>query len=479
MHQLSGLDTTFLNIESNACPMHVGGLVVLEAPNENAGDGGFGQVFKHVESRLDLIPPMRRRLVNAPLDLDHPYWIEDPDFDLVHHVKHRALPSPGDNCKLGELVCELASQRLDRNLPLWEIHYVEGLKDGQVATITKMHHAAVDGVSGAEILGHLLDVQPQPRPIPPPAKPWRPDRIPSTGALAKRTASSLTRRPAEAVRVVRATWPILLSTGRELLERRKKARSNEGAEKSRRGAFAKAPRTRFNRRITARRSYAFGSLPLDQLKTVKNAFGTTINDVVMAVCAQALRQYLLEKDELPQAPLIAGVPMSTRTDDQKGTAGNQVTFLRASLHTDEVDAVRCLKKINAEMAGVKDSMRALPANLMGDWAQLPAPALMARAARLYENFGIQNYHTPAFNVVISNVPGPSVPLYFAGMKVLANYPVSIPYHGAAFNITLLSYCGKLDFGLIADRDSMPDIERFAELMHQALQDFVQHAVKVK
>jgi diacylglycerol O-acyltransferase len=169
------------------------------------------------------------------------------------------------------------------------------------------------------------------------------------------------------------------------------------------------------------------------------------------------------------------VPMSTRSEEQKGQGGNQVIFLRASLHTDVADPVERLRKISQEMSGVKERQRAMPASLMGDWAQLPAPALMARAARLYENFQIQNYHTPAFNLVISNVPGPPVPLYFAGSKVLNNYPISIPFHGAAFNITLMSYCGKLDYGLIADRDTMPDITRFSGLMQSALAALLQRA----
>ena len=473
MQQLSGMDTSFLNIESNACPMHVGGLIILEPPKGKPEDGGFGQVLEHVEKRLDLVPPFRRRLLSSPLDLDHPYWIEDPDFDLVHHVKHRALPSPGNERKLIELICELASQRLDRNLPLWEINYVEGLKGGRVAAITKMHHAAIDGVSGAEILGNLLDTKPEPREIPPPEKPWKPDKIPSTLSLYNRTARSLIGRPRDAVRVIRDTWPILMSSGREALERRRLARVGKG-----RGAFIKAPRTRFNHQITARRSYAYGSMRLAQIKAVKNAFGTSLNDVVMAICGQSLRRYLEEKKELPKISLIAGIPMSTRTEEQKGTAGNRVTFLRAPLHTDEKDPVECLRKISAEMAVAKEKMRALPANLMGDWADLPAPALMARAARLYENFGIQDYHAPAFNVVISNVPGPPVPLYFAGMKVISNHPVSIPFHGAGFNITLMSYCGQLDFGLTADHDTVPDIDHFAQLMMESLQTLTDRAAKI-
>ncbi len=473
MQQLSGLDTVFLNIESNACPMHVGGLVILESPKGDEEDGGFSRVRRHIESRLDLIPPLRRRLLTTPLGLDHPYWIEDPDFDVEHHLRHRALPRPGDDAKLAELVCELAATRLDRNLPLWEIHYVEGLKGGRVATITKMHHAAIDGVSGAEILGNLLDLTPEPRNFPPPATPWTPDSIPSLMSLLARTTRSLAGRPGDAIRVVRDSWPVLLSAGRSALERRRLAGRGEATA----SIAGLAPRTRFNRQITARRSFAFGSLPLDQFKAVKNSFGATLNDVVLAVCAEALRQYLGEANELPEKPLITGVPMSTRSEVQKGRGGNQVVFLRASLHTDEKDPVERLQKISREMAGVKERSRAMPASLMGDWAKLPAPSLMARAARLYENFGIQDYHTPAFNLVISNVPGPPVPLYFAGAKVLANHPISIPFHGAAFNITLMSYCGKLDFGLIADRDTMPDISHFGQLMHGALETLHSRATK--
>ncbi len=472
MQQLTGLDTTFLNIESNACPMHVGGLVILEAPGP-VEDGGYGDFYRHVESRLDLIPPLRRRLLSSPLSLDHPYWIEDPDFDLVHHIKHRALPSPGDDRRLAELVCELTSERLDRNFPLWELNFVEGLKGGRVAAISKMHHAAIDGVSGAEILGQLLDLKRKPRKLPPPAQPWQPDRLPSMLKLGNMTVRSLVVRPRDAWRVARDTWPLLLSSGRDVLEQRKLARKGLAAQ--RKSLLLTAPRTRFNCQIGARRSYAFGSMPLDVVKDIKNHFGTTVNDVVMAVCAAALRSYLLEKDELPDRALVAGIPVSTRTDAEKGSAGNRVSFLRSSLYTDEEDDVERLLKISHQMASAKNQIRAMPANLMGDWAHLPSPALAALAARMYEKFGAQDYHAPAFNVMISNVPGPSVPLYMGGLKVLANYPVSIPYHGNAFNITLMSYCGKLDFGLTAYHDCLPDIDHFADLMNQALGQLHQRA----
>ncbi len=473
MQQLGGLDAFFLNVERNACPMHVGGVVILEPPpgeRPEEDDGGFGRVVRHIDSRLGLIPPLRRRLLSAPLDLDLPYWIEDPDFDLVHHVKHRALPSPGSDRQLCDLVCELASTRLDRSLPLWELHYVEGLKGGRVAAITKMHHAAIDGVSGAEILGKLLDVTPTPRPVPPIA-PWVPDVVPDLTELSWKTLRSLARRPGAAAELLRKTWPLLLSAGKEAWESRRPTPGIAAPF----GLAGEAPRTRFNRLIGARRSYAFGTLPLPDLKAIKNALSTTLNDVVLAVCAEALRRYLLEKGEMPSRPLVASVPMSTRNEAQQGQGGNQVIFLRASLHTDEADPLLRLKKISREMAVVKERTRALPANLMGDWAELPAPALMAQAARLYENFGIQDYLSPTFNVVISNVPGPAVPLYFAGMRVQSNHPVSIPYHGLGFNITLMSYQGQLDFGLTADRDSVPDISHFGELLTDSLRTLRERA----
>lgn len=468
MQQIGGLDSFFLNIESNNCPMHVGGLVILDPPAGAAADdpnddSGFSRIFHHVESRLHLIPPMRRRLLPAPLGLDQPYWIEDPDFDLVHHVKHRALPRPGDDAKLADLVCELASTRLDRSLPLWELHFIEGVRGGRLAAITKMHHAAIDGVSGAEILGKLLDLSPTPAATPPGA-PFAPPPPPSPLELAMHTARSLARRPAAAAKVLRDTWPVLQSAGRELLER---GTLTLGAAPGASTA-GEAPRTRFNRQIGPRRSYAFGSLALSDLKAIKNACGTTLNDVVLGVCAEALRRYLQEKGELPDRPLVAGVPMSTRSDDGRGEGGNQVIFLRASLHTDQADPVERLRRISREMQVVKERTRALPASLMGDWARLPAPALMAQAARLYELFGGQDYHAPTFNVVISNVPGPPVPLYFAGLRVAANHPISIPFHGLGFNLTFMSYCGKLDYGLTAAREAMPDITHFGALLGESL-----------
>jgi diacylglycerol O-acyltransferase len=478
MRQLSGLDTLFLNLETNAVPMHVGGLTILD-PATAPSDFGFQSVRRLIESRLHLLPMFRRRLVTSPLNLDLPYWIEDPEFDIEHHVRHRALPRPGTDKQLADFICDVISTRLDRSMPLWRIYYVEGLSGGRVALVSKIHHACIDGISGAEVMGTLLDLTPAPRAVPPPEQPWEPEPIPSPIQLAASTAKSLIARPKEAWRLMRDTAPVLFSAGRSALAQRRaragaERRQPEEEEAGDRGVGA-APRMRFNTTITARRSFAYRSLPLAEVKKIKNAFGTTVNDVVLCICAEALRNYLDQKKELPEASLVAAIPVSVRNRQEKGTHGNKVTMARSALHTDIADPVERLHALSRCMDRVKKSFKATPARLMMDWMNVPAPGLLAQAARLYENFSIQDYVYPPFNLVISNVPGPPQPLYLAGARALGNYPISIPYHGLAFNITVMSYQDNLDIGLVAHRTTVPDIERVMDLMEQALADLAQRA----
>lgn len=469
MRQLSGLDTMFLNLETNAVPMHVGGLTILD-PSTAPKDFGFDAVRRLIESRLHLLPMFRRRLVTSPLNLDMPYWIEDPEFDIEHHVRHRALPRPGNDQQLADFICDVMSTRLDRSMPLWRTYYLEGLSGGRVALLSKIHHACVDGVSAATLLGVLLDLTAEPRAVPPPEQPWEPEALPSPMQLAASTARSLVGRPKAAWRLLRDSAPVLFSAGRAALAHRR-AREHAGRTALEapedRGAGA-APRMRFNTTITARRSYAFRSLPLADVKLVKNAFGTTVNDVVLCLCAEALREYLIEKHELPEASLIAMVPVSVRTADETGAHGNKVTMARTVLHTEIADPVERLEALSRRMGRVKKALKATPARLMMDWMNVPAPGLLAQAARLYENYSIQDYVYPPFNLVISNVPGPPQPLYLAGARVQANYPVSIPYHGLAFNITVMSYLDNLDFGLTAHRTTVPDIDKLMDLLAKAL-----------
>lgn len=475
MKQLSGLDTVFLNLETHACPMHVGGLALLDV-STMPGGFTFQKVFEHIQQRLHLLPPFRRRLVTTPLGLDQPYWIEDPHFELENHVRRRGLPGRGGHRELRDLVCDVMSIPLDRSRPLWEIYVVEGFKDGRIALITKIHHACIDGVSGAEMLSVLLDLEAEPKPIPPPEDPWVPDSEPSMLKMSWMTTKKTLLRPKEGVRLIRESFPLLVTAGKHLLDARRKAKEHSASqdEPSDKGALG-APRTRFNTNITSRRSYAYGTLELDDIKFVKNAFGCTVNDVILDISAEALRRYLDDKGELPEASLYAGVPVSVRTEEQKGQGGNQVVMVRTDLHTHIADPVERLHAISQRMQQVKKSQQAVPASLLHDWMALPAPALMAQAARLYENFAIQDYYSPPFNVVISNVPGPRHNLYFAGALVTEQHPVSIPYHGLAFNITVMSYRNQIDYGLTAHRDTLPDIGYFAELMEEALEELKKRA----
>lgn len=465
MQQLSGLDTLFLNLETNAVPMHVGVLCILQ-PDTTGEPFGFAVARAQIEARLDLMPGFRRRLLTAPLNLDMPYWIEDPDFDIESHVRYRFLPPPGGDEQLVELVCESLATRLDREKPLWEMIYIDGLAKGRVAIFAKIHHACIDGVSGADLMGQMLDLSPSGRLRQlSPTQPWEPAPMPTPLQLYQATAHGLISRPRESWRLVKQSVPLLLSAGRAVwAQRQASRRSGEDAG----SGLSLAPRTRFNAPINARRSYAHGSLPLQAFKDVKNAFKVSINDVLLAVSAQALRDYLDERGELPARPLIAGVPVSVRRKGNWTAAGNQVKLVRISLATNLEDPIRRLRHIHASMSRVKHDDRATPANLLGDWAEVPAPALMMEVARLYENFCVTNYFSPPFNLVISNVPGPRTPLYFAGARVLANYPASIPYHGLGFNITVFSYQGSLDIGLTAHRDTVPDLDHFLKLMAGAL-----------
>ncbi|HUS23332.1 MAG TPA: wax ester/triacylglycerol synthase family O-acyltransferase [Candidatus Binatia bacterium] len=477
MRQLSGLDTVFLNLETNAVPMHVGGLTILD-PATSPTPFSFETVKRLIESRLHLLPMFRRRLVTSPLNLDMPYWIEDPEFEIEHHVRHRALPAPGDDRQLAEFVCDIISTRLDRSMPLWRIYYLEGLSGGRVALLSKIHHACIDGVSGAEILGTLLDLDPVPRQVPPPETPWEPEPVPSPLQLAVSTARNLVQRPGEALRLLRDTAPFLVSAGRSALAQRRARQDalkrKESVNPEDRGVGA-APRMRFNTTITARRSFAFRSLPLADVKFVKNTYGTSVNDVVLCLCAEALRGWLLEKNELPEASLVGAIPVSVRSEQEKGTHGNKVTMARTALHTEIADPVERLQALSRRMGRVKKSFKATPARLMMDWINVPAPALLAQAARLYENFSIQDYVYPPYNLVISNVPGPQQPLYLAGARVLSNFPVSIPYHGLAFNITVMSYQDGLDFGLVAHRGTVPDIDALMDRLAGALAELKSRA----
>lgn len=480
MKQLSGMDSMFLNLETAGAPMHFGGLTLLDLAHAPAGFG-FAAVRQRIDDRLHLLPSFRRRLVSMPLNLVPPFWMEDPEFRLDQHVQRLRLKAPGRDAQLAELVAELAGTPLPRDRPLWAFYYVEGLSRRRAACISIIHHACIDGVSGAELLSKLLDLEPDPPQLPPPTGHWDPDELPQVIDRLLFTARQAWSRHRQFVGLVRSSAPIAWQLGKTLLGRGEAAPAEETPPDASAGpldaikSFKPAPRTRFNVAIDGSRSYAFRSLDLARIKALKNALGITVNDAVLALCAGALRQYLLEKEELPQRPLVAAVPISVRGREERQAGGNRVALLTAELPTQVADPLQRVTAVSRSTAKLKRVHRAVPAKLLMDWMELPTPALMARAARLYQNFIDSDRLKPPVNVMISNVPGPPLQLYLAGAPLLGNYPISIPYHGLALNITVLSFQRQLDIGVTACRAAVPDPEHLMNLIAAALDELEQAA----
>jgi WS/DGAT/MGAT family acyltransferase len=468
MQQLSGLDASFLYMETGAQFGHVGS-VTLYDPSTTPGGSLYDVMRKSLTERMHILPPFRRRLVQVPLGLDHPYWIEDPNFDLDFHLRHIAVPPPGTHLQLSELVSRIAGRPMDRERPLWEIYVIEGLENGLVALYIKIHHCTIDGVSGAEMTSSLLDTSPTGTPVPPPKEEWKPEAIPGEFEMLRRGIGASLLRPGRAARFA-AGAARSLAQSPEFMPMAREAMGLDrlpivGGLFKRRGEQVdappipqtRAPRTPFNRSITPHRRWAFCSIPLEDAKRIKSAFGTTLNDVVMAASAGALRRYLERKGALPEDPLTAMVPVSVRSAEEKATYSNRVSSVLADLATNEKDPVRRLMRIHESMKSAKRMQQAIPANLLQDFTQFATPNLAGQAARIVARTRIMDRMNPPFNVVISNVPGPRHPLYLGGARMLTYYPVSAVAEGQGLNITVQSYLDHLDFGLIACRDLVPDL----------------------
>lgn len=458
MQRLTGLDATFLYMETPSAYMHVAGLMVLD-PSTVPGGFDYAKVKEFYASRLHLAAPFRRRLAEIPFGLHHPLWVEDPEFDLDYHLRHIAVPPPGGEKELAELAAHLVSIHLDRTRPLWEAWIIEGLEHGHVAVLTKVHHAAIDGVSGNEITVAMLQLAPDDE-APPSEDEWQPDRVPNELARIGYAVSSLARQPLRAIGTVRRT----VQTALRLRER------NRQPDVSPPPSFFQAPRTSFNHALTAHRSYAYRSLSLSDVKAVKNALGVTVNDVVLALCAGALRRYIDARGEALDAPLVAMVPMSVRTEDEKGALGNRVSQMLCTLATDIDDPVKRLEAIHEGTREAKQQQNAIGADVLTDWAEFAAPALAGRAARLYSRTRIADRHRPLFNVTVSNIPGPPFPLYSSGAKMLANYPMGPIFDGGGINITVMSYEDHLDFGIVACSDLVDDVWALADGLDDALEE---------
>ncbi len=467
MQQLTGLDASFLAFETANSTGHVGGVSVLD-PGEAPQPLTLARLTEVLGDRLQLVPVLRRKLLNVPLGLDQPYWIDDADFDIEYHVRELAVPSPGSDAQLCEQVARLHARPLDRSRPLWEIYLITGLARDRAAVYTKIHHSAIDGASGTELLTVLFDLDPGGRELPA-AKPFRPERRPSPAAMAALAATRLAWRPVQTVRVANELMrvlPTLAPAVSTLVGGLLGLGRGDGAVIP--TMPGRAPATPFNKPITPHRRFAFRSVDLASVKMVKNAFGVSVNDVVMAMCAGALRRWLADHDTLPATPLVAMVPVSIRDPASKGALGNKVSAMLATLPTHVIDPDQRLQIVHAATKIAKAQQAAIPQGLVDQISDFAPPALTARAARVVFATGLL-HRLPPFNICISNVPGPNVPVYLCGAKLLAHYPVSVITDGQGLNITLVGYLGQLHFGLVSCRELVPDIDTLAGYLVEELE----------
>ena len=466
MQQLTGLDAAFLTLETANSTGHVGSVCLLD-PADAPKPLDLAALTEVMGQRLPLVPVMRRKLLEVPFGLDQPYWVDDPDFDIEFHIREVALPAPGSQAQLTEQIARLHARPLDRSRPLWETYLITGLADGLVAVYTKVHHAAVDGASGRDLLTVLLDLSADGRKIKR-EKEFKPQPAPHPVVLATRAAARLAWRPVqtaqlagEFLRRVPSMAPLVNPFVGELLG------LNKGDGSVIPTSLHLSPSTPFNKKITPHRRVAFRSVPLEDVKTVKNAFGASVNDVVMAMSAGALRRWLRDHDALPASPLNAMIPVSVRDENSKGKLGNRVSAMLAALPTNIDDPAQRLTSVHDATKIAKAQQAMIPQGLVDNISEYAVPALSARAARVAFATGLL-HRLPAFNVCISNVPGPNVPVYLAGARMVAQYPVSVILDGQGLNITLLGYLGKLHFGLVACRELVPDIDQLAGYLVEEL-----------
>jgi diacylglycerol O-acyltransferase len=448
MRQLSALDTQFLNIESATTAGHVGGVITLDPSTSPEGGWDLAAVRTLLAARLHLSPVFRQRLLQVPFGLTRPYWADDPAFDLEFHLHELALPAPGSKEQLGALVARLHARPLDLFRPPWEMYVITGLADGRAAVYTKVHHAAIDGVTGAELLTTILDLRPEPRTIAVIEQPFAPVPLPSwLSMLGRGMASLVTDQVGTAVKVPPALRHLGAAT-----------------------RHLKAPRTPLNQAISAHRRFTFASLPMADIKAVRQCYGGTVNDIVMVLCTSALRRWLLDHDALPDAPLVAAVPVSVRQRGHKGGPGNEISVMFAELPTQVADPETRLAAMRESMDKAKARFDAVPATLFRDLAAImPTTSAVTRPL-----LSLAAVPPPLFNLFVSNVPGPRVALYFAGAKVEGVYPVSaITSVTGALNITVFTRKDSIDFGLIACPELVPDVSKLVDYLADALDELVE------
>jgi len=458
MQKLSGMDASFLYIETDETPMHISSLMICEPVKK--GENPFEALKSQIAARLHEIPSFHRRLMHTPFYIDHPVWVTAEEVDLDYHIKHARLPEPGNLEQLRMLIQGLHSLTLDRDRPLWQFYIIEGVRDhafgipkGCFAIYTKGHHACLDGGGGVSAMDIISDREPTPRPALPKSKIRLSAEKPGFFELLGTAYGKFVQQQVDLLVAMPSLSKAMIKLAGSLFE------DPRGAMKT----LRPAPKTRFNVRIQKQRAYGAQSLKLKEVIGVAKATKTTLNDVVLSVCGGALRKYLISHGELPERPLIAAVPVSLRElGDTSNT--NQVASMNCDIATDYAKPLERLKAVNDASTQSKKHLATVKDVFPTDYSFFGAPIVVSAMAQMASQTDIVNYLPMPFNVAISNVPGPRSHVFFAGSKVHTYFPVSIPVHGCALNITLQSYVDRLDFGLVACKRAVPDVQDIAELI---------------
>ncbi len=456
MQQLSGQDASFVYMETPSTPMHIGSVGIYDPSTAPGGFVRFKDILQFIESRLGGARSFRERLVRVPFDLDHPYWINDPDFDLEYHVRHIALPAPGDWRQLCIQVARLHSRPMDLTKPLWEFIIVEGLDNieglpkGCFALVAKVHHAAIDGMSGVEMSAAVHDLSADKANRYDDAG-WTPEAKPGIGELLISGYFNTLRQPQKYLETMARSVPGMARLASELTK----------GELSIAGARV-PPKTRFNAKVSSHRVFDAAAFPLNDVRAIKDAVpGATVNDAILAIIGGGLRKYLLAKDELPEANLTAMAPISVRQEGEKAALGNLVSAMVVSLGTHIADPLERLAHIHNDAVNSKGLTNAVGARTLTDYSQLIPSGLAGLGARLYTRLGVANATAPVFNVVATNVPGSRVPLYFCGAKMVKMFGLGPIFDSMGMINTIYSYVDEIAISFTCDRDMMPDPDAYA------------------
>jgi diacylglycerol O-acyltransferase / wax synthase len=504
MDRLTGLDAAFLSLESPTTHLHILGALIFDHTTVPGGVD-FPRIRELVADRVHLVPPFRQRPLEVPFGLQQPSMVDDPEFDIDYHVRRASLPPPGGRQELETLVADLASRPLDRRRPLWEFHVIEGLEGGRIALVPKVHHAIIDGVSGAEVMAAFFDLSPDPTPRPIFGAARRRTRSgpgrggdPLSGAISETAGDPADSAPTgptpvdppwspEALPNEVDRWRDVLASipdhadalARTLSQTVQTLRNLNSRNRTVTGTLPpspfEAPHTSINRAISAHRRVAFADLSLADVRRVREVLGGTANDVVLTVTAGAMREFFAARGEQPDGSLVALVPVSIRTESERGTLGNRVSAMLVSLADGIEDPTTRHRRIRDEVVSAKDQSRSIGPGVFAGWAQTTVPAVATRLSRLVTNLRLFDHVAPIFNLIVSNVPGPDFPLYLAGARMVSMFPVGPIIEGVGINVTVFSYLDTMYVGVLGCWDLAPDVGVIARGMEGALAGLVAEA----